>query len=132
MDPAFAGQRQGTSGELVVMLPAARWRDLQPLEREARGGQTLPSSSGEGAGELAKLAEFAPGSGVRTNYNFFPEFALFSGKLFFSTTEKNDRMCLLCLKIWVFSLVSPFPLPKLNLCSYSCLFGAEKETRWSF
>lgn len=53
------------SGELVVMLPAACWRDLQPLEREARGGQTLLSSSGERVGELAKLTEFAPGSGVR-------------------------------------------------------------------
>jgi len=29
------------------------------------------SSSGEGVGESAKLAEFAPGSGVGTDYNFF-------------------------------------------------------------
>lgn len=72
------------SGELVVMLPAACWRDLQPLEREARGGQTLLSSSGERVGELAKLTEFAPDSGVRTDYIFFTEFALFfPGKLFF-------------------------------------------------
>lgn len=98
-------------------------------------GARLEEPCAERGGEFTRSADFAPSPSSESWLQLSLWFCsfLWGDKLSFQPKGKNGRMRLLCLKIGVLSFVSPFPLPKWNLCSHSCfLGGTETETHCSF